>query len=138
MNNVSVLIVTHPQIGTAFINTVRNTYGKDKELPLNISSLEVKPDISLEQTIFELKQRVEQLHKHSSGILILTDLFGATPTNIAQELLSEKTRIVSGLNLGMLLRVMNYPQSNLDQLVAYALQGGQAGILQCECKSKVP
>lgn len=135
--SISILIITHPKIGSAFINTVRNTYGKDKELPLNISNMDIKPEANLEQMIQELKQRIEQLHQQSTGILILTDLFGATTTNIAQEIQSEKTRIVSGLNLSMLLRVMNYAQANLDQLAAYALQGGQAGILQCECKSKI-
>jgi PTS system ascorbate-specific IIA component len=130
--NTSILIISHFDIGTALLNAVKTTYGKET-LPLPIFIFEVKHDVDLEKTIPEIKTFVSDLQKKSESILILTDLFGATPCNIALALAqTEKIRIVSGLNLPMLIRVMNYPHLNLEQLVKVALQGGQAGIIDCD------
>jgi PTS system ascorbate-specific IIA component len=77
-----------------------------------------------------------QQQKSSTSILILTDVFGATPCNIAKGLTTEhQMRIISGVNLPMLLKVLNYPQLSLDELVEKALQGGQAGIIECPLPS---
>jgi PTS system ascorbate-specific IIA component len=66
------------------------------------------------------------------GILILTDMFGSTPSNIACAV-SDRTdiRVVSGLNLPMLIRVLNYPALNLEELEIKALSGGQEGVVRC-------
>ncbi len=69
----------------------------------------------------------------SQGFLILTDLFGSTPSNIASRLQqfqeSDKIRIVAGLNLPMLIRVMNYPHLALDELTQKAVSGGKDGVI---------
>ncbi|MBW3546289.1 MAG: hypothetical protein KY428_11955, partial [Bacteroidetes bacterium] len=60
------------------------------------------------------------------GVLVLTDAFGSTPSNIAMRLSRQSgVTVVSGLNLPMLLRVMNYPQLSLEELqINNALPGG--------------
>ena len=65
------------------------------------------------------------------GVLILTDIFGATPCNIGLSLgaLGVHLRCVSGLNLPMLLRVLNYADKPLDELAEVAASGGKGGIL---------
>jgi PTS system ascorbate-specific IIA component len=61
---------------------------------------------------------------------VLSDLYGSTPCNIANKLadLGVRARCVSGLNLPMLLRVLNYPDKPLDELAEVAACGGRGGI----------
>jgi PTS system ascorbate-specific IIA component len=66
------------------------------------------------------------------GVLVLTDLFGSTPSNIATALQhNHKVISVAGINLPMLLRVMNYPKLGLRELAEKALSGGRDGVLHC-------
>ena len=63
--------------------------------------------------------------------MILTDLFGSTPYNIAKVLHQETNiRMVSGLNLPMLIKVMNYPNLSLDELAQKAIKGGREGVIE--------
>jgi PTS system ascorbate-specific IIA component len=63
--------------------------------------------------------------------LVLTDVFGATPCNVAQKVVDGvHSKLVAGVNLPMLLRTVNYRQEPLDVLVARALSGGAQCIMQ--------
>jgi PTS system ascorbate-specific IIA component len=63
------------------------------------------------------------------GILILADSYGSTPFNIATEFIDQtKSKLVSGLNLPMLIRIMNYRLLPLDELKNIAIEGGRRGI----------
>ena len=66
-----------------------------------------------------------------AGVLVLTDLYGASPSNLAARLaqLGTPVRRVSALSLPMLLRVMNYPEQGLDQLTATAAAGARNGAI---------
>jgi mannose PTS system EIIA component len=128
--SISILIISHYEIGNALVKTAKTTFGNDK-LPLPTFVVGVLPDANPEELIPDLKELIRQLD-HGDGVLILTDLFGATPSNIAQGLYSEKVRIVTGLNLPMLLRVLNFTKLNLDQLAECACKGGQSGIIECD------
>ena len=72
-------------------------------------------------------RRVDQ----GEGVLILTDVYGASPSNLAARLtqLGTPARRVAGLNLPMLLRVCNYPEKNLDELAQTAVAGGKTGVI---------
>ena len=65
------------------------------------------------------------------GVLVLTDVYGATPSNLAARVsrLGTPVRRVSALNLPMLLRVMNYAELGLDELPAVAAAGARNGVL---------
>ena len=64
------------------------------------------------------------------GVLILTDMYGSTPSNIAHRLSQPgKVMVVTGLNLPMMIKVMNYPNLNLTELVDVAVEGGKNGVL---------
>ncbi|RUM94396.1 MAG: PTS fructose transporter subunit IIA, partial [Thiothrix sp.] len=66
------------------------------------------------------------------GVLVLTDMYGSTPSNIANRLIRRpEVSVVSGVNLPMLIRVMNYPKLSLPELINKALTGGHDGILLC-------
>lgn len=125
---VGILIISHNQIGTELINTARQMLSCCP-LPTKVLSIEIndQPDdvkTKLDQILTELDQ--------GNGIIILTDMFGSTPSNIACVVSDrDDIRIVAGLNLPMLIRVLNYPSLNLDELEQKALSGGQEGIVRC-------
>jgi PTS system ascorbate-specific IIA component len=64
-------------------------------------------------------------------MLVLTDVFGATPCNVAQRIVDgSRSRLVAGVNLPMLLRAVTYRREPLDVLVARAMAGGTQGVMQ--------
>jgi PTS system ascorbate-specific IIA component len=89
----------------------------------------VQPNVSPEETTAMARIALDQLE--TSHTLILTDVFGATPCNVAQRLADGvKCRLISGVNLPMLLRTVTYRHEPLDALVQRALIGGTQGIMQ--------
>lgn len=130
---VSVMLITHEDIGNVLLKAVTTTVG---ELPLPTTVVGVELDTDPDTLLPRLKQAVEPL-EHGEGLLILTDLYGSTPCNIATKLGTEaRVRVISGLNLPMLLRIMNinYAQFTVDELADKAVNGGKEGIIKCECE----
>lgn len=125
---VGILIVSHNNIGTELINTARQMLSCCP-LPTKVISIETRDDPEairkqLDRDLLGLDQ--------GNGILILTDMYGSTPSNIACAVSDrDDIKIVSGLNLPMLIRVLNYPTLNLDELEYKAMSGGQEGIVRC-------
>jgi mannose PTS system EIIA component len=126
---VGLLIITHNLIGEDLLSTARSMLGR---LPLETAWLAVSqsgdPD--------DLLARARELHRKldtGDGVLVLTDMYGSTPSNIATRLLQQpKTQVIAGLNLPMLVRVLNYPELRLHELVNKAISGGHDGIVLCE------
>lgn len=124
---VGILLVTHKGIGSAMIAVATKLLG---QLPLKTEAFEVlfdaDPDALLPAASAALRQ-VDEGH----GVLVLTDLYGATPSNLAAKLarLGTPVRRVSALNLPMLLRVMNYAELDLDELPAVAAAGARNGVI---------
>lgn len=124
---VGILLVTHPGIGTALIAVAE---GMLRKLPLKSEAFEVPfdadPDALLPQASTALR-RVDD----GEGVLILTDMHGATPGNLAARLarLGTPARRVSAVSLPMLLRVMNYAEKALDDLPAIAAAGARNGVI---------
>lgn len=128
--SVVVLIISHEGVGQALIKTLKSTFGG--ELPLTIQNISVKPDADPDEILPIVKEKITK-YDEGDGVLILTDLFGSTPFNIAQESqCDEKTCIVTGMNLPMLIRIMNYPTLGLKTLAIKARQGGRQGIISSE------
>lgn len=125
---VGILLVSHNQIGTELINTARQML-TCCPLPTKVISIETKdnPD-SIRSQLDTVLKGLDQ----GNGILVLTDMFGSTPSNIACAVSDrDDIRIISGLNLPMLIRVLNYPNLSLDELENKAITGGQEGIVRC-------
>ena len=123
---VGVLLMTHEAIGTALIGAARHVLG---QLPLALDVIEVDASADPDTILAEAIRQARGLDK-GEGVLVLTDLYGATPCNVAQRLptLGLTMHCVSGLNLPMLLRVLNYPEQSLDELAQTAASGGRGGI----------
>lgn len=128
--SVGVLIISHDKIASALLNAVKQALGGD--LPLPSATVELEANADPELLVPKLK-KVAKAMNQGDGVLVLTDLFGSTPSNIAHNIQDcQNIRIVTGLNLPMLLRVMNYPQLNVIQLAEKARTGGQCGIIECK------
>ena len=131
--SVSLLLVTHNNVGQSLLDTVVATLGK---LPIQARAVSVKSNTDPEKLLPELKALSTRLEE-GEGVLVLTDMFGSTPSNLAQALQDKpNVRVVAGLNLPMLIRVMNYPKLSLDALAEKAYTGGRDGVVECECKNK--
>ena len=124
---VGILLVTHPGIGHALIDVATRLLRK---LPLDTEAFEVPfdadPDAMLPQASAALR-RVDR----GQGVLVLCDLYGASPSNLAGRLahLGTPVRRVSALSLPMLMRVMNYADLALDELPAVAAAGARNGVI---------
>lgn len=125
--SVGILIITHNTIGRAMLDTVSSVMGG---IPLSTEVMSVSLTSSPEEMAQRAKSLVEELDD-GDGVIIMTDMYGSTPSNIACRLEEHQTVVVAGLNLPMLIRVMNYPQMSLSQLVQKAVSGGQEGVMVC-------
>ena len=129
---VNVLLITHQEVGTALLQAATNTLG---ELPLATTVISVNEDTDPETLLPRLQQFASQIDR-GQGLLILTDLYGSTPSNIAASLQEPANiRVIAGLNLPMLIRVMNYANLALPELAQKALSGGKDGIINCTKES---
>ncbi len=124
---VGILLVTHPGIGSALLDVARRLLGT---LPLRVEVLEVAFDAEAD-AVLPVASAALRRADAGDGVLLMTDLYGASPSNIAAQVaqLGTPVRRVSAVNLPMLLRVMNYAELGLDQLPAVAATGGRNGVL---------
>ena len=124
---IGVLLISHVGIASAIHAAASRMLGT---LPLRNEVLEVAFDADLEQLSKHMDQQLRRLDQ-GAGVLILTDLCGASPSNLAERFDRGRvhTRRVSGLNLSMLMRVMNYAELSLDELVSTAVQGARGGVV---------
>ena len=85
-------------------------------------------DTDLDQLALKAESIIKDLDQ-GDGVLILTDLYGSSPSNLAYRFKDKQhVRIVSGLNLSMLIRAMNYHQDDLETLAQKAATGATQGI----------
>lgn len=127
--NVGLLLVTHGRLGHFLLETLHNLIG---DLPLSAEVLEVRRVQDPEVLLRQGRRVIERLNQ-GAGVLILTDAFGSTPSNIATQLYEPgKTRVLAGVNLPMLVRIFNYPRQSLEEMAQSAIEGGQRGIMLCE------
>ncbi|MGD8998820.1 MAG: PTS fructose transporter subunit IIA [Granulosicoccaceae bacterium] len=125
--SVSLLIITHNTIGQALADVATTMLGS---CPMPVDVLQVNSSDDPEKLISQAR---ELLANHPEGTLILTDMYGSTPSNIACKLARQQdVRIVGGVNLPMLVRVLNYPRLDLDELVQKAVSGGRDGVVTCQ------
>ena len=123
--SVGILIISHNGIGAALYGTANFMINDN---PLNVkllsASRECDPDELLESAVLLLGE-LDQ----GDGVLVLTDLFGSTPSNIAHRLHEHAdVNIVTGINLSMLIRIFNYPNLSLAEMTEKAYSGGIDGV----------
>jgi len=124
---VGILLVTHSGIGSALVAVATTLL---RTLPLRVEAFEVPFDASPDELLPRASAALRRVDA-GAGVLVLTDLYGATPSNLAATLsrIGTPVRRVSALSLPMLLRVLNYPELPLDELPAVAAAGARNGVL---------
>jgi PTS system ascorbate-specific IIA component len=121
-----ILVVAHNALGESLVDCVRHVLGRTPE---NVRVLSVYADDDPAQKLKEGHELVQQLDT-GKGVLILADIFGATPSNVARQLChKEHIMGVAGVNLPMLLRVVCHPSKSMPELAQIALEGGRECIV---------
>lgn len=122
---VGILIVTHGRLAQELVETTKIIVGKnvDHIIPITVGWNDDMADI--QKTISAAIAKVDQ----GNGVLILTDMFGGTPSNISLSFLSEKTEIITGVNLPMLIKIVNVgDRYNLKELAHLIHEQGKKSI----------
>lgn len=127
-----ILIMTHAPLASALREVAAHV---DAQAAGQLLVLDVLPQWSVEQVESAARQVLAEAHQTQT--LILTDVFGATPCNVAQRLADGvNLRVVAGVNVPMLWRVLCYAHEPLDALIARAVAGGAQGVMHAAAQQQ--
>lgn len=122
---VGIIIITHANYGAALLSATESILGS---IP-NCVAMSVDMTADVEETVNKLRDTVESMDK-GNGVLILTDMFGGTPTNLSLSLLStDSVEVVTGVNLPMILRAASQNPTRVELLAEEARLAGVQGII---------
>lgn len=124
---IGILIISHGDLGNSLIHCANHVMGKRPEYLMHLGvTIRDDPDVIIPKALELLKQL-----DCGEGVLILSDICGATPCNIANQLVDPgRVECLSGANLSMLVRALTYRNEPLESLVEKALSGGKEGVMR--------
>ncbi len=123
---IGILIVTHGEIGTSMLSSASQILGGAQQ---QVATLSVWRHDDPDDLVLRARELLEQLDS-GEGVLVLTDIFGATPGNVVSRLLEDgRVEGVSGVSLPMLLRVLTSRNGSVTAAVQRALSGGAEGVV---------
>ena len=121
-----IFIIAHAPLASALRQCVLHVFPDNLA---GVVALDVQPNVPPEETLAQARILFKQMG--TSHALVMSDVFGATPSNVAQKLVDGiHSKLIAGINLPMLLRTMSYRHEPLDALIARALAGGKEGVMQ--------
>ncbi|MFD1712675.1 PTS fructose transporter subunit IIA [Ottowia sp. GY511] len=121
----AVLIIAHAPLANALREGVLHCFPDAAD---SVAAVDVQARAEPEASLAQAQQALKSLP--SGNVLVLTDIFGATPCNVAQRLVDGvHTRLIAGANLPMALRAMSYRAEPLEAMAARALAGGTQGVM---------
>lgn len=126
----AILLIAHAPLANALRQCALHVF---PDCGPTVMAIDVQPNLSPDETLHAARIALDQLARvpQVKGVLVLTDIFGATPSNVAQKLVDgQRTRLITGVNLPMLLRSVSYRHEPLDSLVSRAVIGGTQGVMQ--------
>ncbi|HEY9028883.1 MAG TPA: PTS fructose transporter subunit IIA [Burkholderiaceae bacterium] len=122
----AVLLIAHAPLASALLSVAGHCYEEKGHL---FEAIDVEPTMSPEAV--ESLARAALARLNAPEVLVLTDVFGATPCNVAQRLSDGvNVRVVAGVNVPMLWRSLCYLGEPLEALVARAVSGASQGVMQ--------
>lgn len=122
----SILIIAHAPLAYALRECALHVF---PDCGPGVAAVDVQPNVGPDETLAAARIALEQLGTECT--LVLTDVFGATPCNVAQKLVDGvHSKLITGINLPMLLRSVSYRHEALDALVSRAVVGGTQGVMQ--------
>ncbi|MGD8875395.1 MAG: PTS sugar transporter subunit IIA [Gammaproteobacteria bacterium] len=120
------LLITHGNLGKDMLDVATAILGG---CPLEVQAIAVHGSSDPDQVYAEASRACAALDQ-GEGVLVLTDLYGSTPSNISTRLIEQhKVNVISGASIPMLLRVLNYPRLGLDELGEKAVSGAHDGVI---------
>jgi len=123
---IGILIIAHGSLGSSLMECAKHVMGKE---PQQMAYLAVNNDDDLGSVLPQAQAMVKELNS-GDGVLVLSDMYGATPCNTVGKLLQPGVvEGVAGVNLPMLVRTMNYRNVPLLILVQKAVSGGREGVV---------
>ncbi|HMW23218.1 MAG TPA: PTS fructose transporter subunit IIA [Burkholderiaceae bacterium] len=124
-----ILILAHAPLASALLAVARHAFPDCAD---RVQALDVVADVGPEVTEARAREllALDAEEDDSDDVLILTDVFGATPSNVAQRLSDgSRVRAIAGVNVPMLWRAINYGGLPLDEVVSRSMVGGTQGVL---------
>ncbi|HUH59039.1 MAG TPA: PTS sugar transporter subunit IIA [Candidimonas sp.] len=127
-----IVLVMHEPLGAAFASCAEHILGQVHEL----SVFDVAPDAQTEQLVADLSQRL--LDNANEATLVLCDIFGATPFNIAKQAINRANEhgltahLITGTNLCMVLKALTDQQDNPERLSESVRMGALRGIVNAD------
>ena len=129
---IGILIISHGDLGNCLIHCANHVMGKRPKYLMHLGvTIQDDPDVIIPKALELLKQL-----DCGDGVLILSDICGATPCNIANQLVDPgRVECLSGANLSMLVRALTYRNEPLESVVEKALSGGKEGVMRIYSRS---
>jgi PTS system mannose-specific IIA component len=126
---IGILLITHGTFGESLIQNVCHVLNKRPPLISQFGVAAQDDPLDILPMARLLLKEVDG----GDGVLILTDILGATPSNLALKLLDAgRIEGVAGVNLPMLLRALTYRKNGMDQLLQKAISGGHDGVINMQ------
>jgi PTS system mannose-specific IIA component len=123
---VGLLVIAHGVFGESLIDNVTHVLGRRPE---RLEHVRVDARDTPEQVSARLEQAITALDD-GSGVLVLSDICGATPCNVASKRLGRGVEMIAGASLPMLLRAVSYQDQPLERVVEKAIAGGREGVMR--------
>lgn len=129
-----ILLIAHAPLASALRDCALHVF---PDCAQAVIAIDVPPHEAPETTLLAAQQMLGM--SSDEDTLVLTDVFGATPANVAQRLVAgARSQLIAGVNLPMLLRTVCYRHEPLAVLAQRALSGGSQGVMQVACESTIP
>lgn len=124
---IGILIISHGELGSSLIHCANHVMGKNTKQLMHLDvTIQDDPDIIISRAN-ELLKKLDC----GDGVLVLSDICGATPCNIAKRLVHPgRVVCLSGINLPMLVRALTYRNESLELVAEKALSGGKEGVMR--------
>ena len=124
---IGILIISHGDLGDSLMHCANHVMGKMPKYLMHLGvTVQDDPDVVIPKAL-ELLRQLDR----GDGVLILSDICGATPCNIASRLvISSRVECLAGVNLSMLVRALTYRNESLEVVVEKAITGGKEGVMR--------
>jgi len=124
---IGILIIAHGSMGECLIHCANHVFGSH---PPHLAQMSVALNDDPAQLVPRAQAMIQELDQ-GEGVLVLSDMYGATPCNVSCRLVQPgKLEVVAGVNLPMLVRVLNYRNEPLAVVVEKAISGGREGVIE--------
>ncbi|HTH43663.1 MAG TPA: PTS fructose transporter subunit IIA [Oxalicibacterium sp.] len=131
---VGILLLTHAPLGQAFISAATHVF---RTRPERLESIDVNADQDTREVERLAKNAIKQIDD-GSGVLVITDVMGGTPSNCSLGLCGvDHVQVIAGISLPMLLRAITYRNDTLEVVVEMALAGGQGGAVRVDNRARL-